>query len=112
MRQVRDGKEEIFLNTVMKLRSGVTIPRMSVSDAEKKNYLTRSVLEMMHLMPVGDPAAFDENEDGSVTYFFDPKRVTEAPPEMWYAPTQQKTETMTLENGAVITRMSTKRAAA
>ena len=99
------------MKTDMKLRSGAIIPHISASDAEKKNYLTRSVLEMMHLMPVGDPAAFDENEDGSITYFFDPKRVAEAPPEMWYAPTQQKAETMSLESGAVISRMSTKRAA-
>ena len=98
------------MKTDMKLRSGATIPHISLSDAEKKNYLTRNILNRMHLMPVGDPAAFDENEDGSITYFFDPTKVVEAPPELWYAPSQ-KTETMTLESGVEITRMSTKRAA-
>ena len=110
MRLVQDGKED-FLKTDMKLRSGATIPHLSPADAERHNYLTRDVLNRMHLMPVGDPAAFLENEDGSITYFFDPTRVAEAPPELWYAP-NQKTETMTLESGAQIARMSTKRAAA
>ena len=98
------------MKATMKLRSGATIPQMSAEDAQKKNYLTREVLNRMHLMPAGDPAAYDENEDGSITYFFNPTAVVEAPPELWYAPAQ-KSETMTLESGAVITRMSTKRAA-
>ena len=94
----------------MKLRSGATIPQITPIEAEKKNYLTRNILNMMHLMPSGDPIAFDENSDGSITYFFDPCRVVEAPPELWYAP-EQKVETQTLETGAEIVRMSTKRAA-
>ena len=65
----------------------------------------------MHLMPSGDPIAYDENADGSITYFFDPSHVVEAPPELWYAPAQ-KTETQTLESGVEVVRMSTKRAAA
>ncbi len=95
----------------MKLRSGATIPHITPADAERKNYLTRTVLNRMHLMPAGDPAAYDQNEDGSIVYYFDPSRVVEAPPELWYAPTQ-KTETMELESGISIPRMSTKRAAA
>ena len=99
------------MKTDMKLRSGATIPHLSLSEAEKRNYLTRNILNRMHLMPVGDPAAFDENEDGSITYFFDPTRVVEAPPELWYAPAQ-RVETMDLESGVTIPRMSTKHAAA
>lgn len=99
------------MKTAMKLRSGATIPHMTPADAEKKNYLTRSILNRMHLMPAGDPAAFDENEDGSITYFFDPTRVVEAPPELWYAPAQ-RVETMDLDSGVTIPRMSTKHAAA
>ena len=95
----------------MKLRSGATIPHMVQTDAERKNYLTREVLNRMHLMPSGDPAAFEENEDGSITYFFDPTRVVEAPPELWYA-SSQKVEMMELDSGISIPRMSTKRAAA
>ncbi len=94
----------------MKLRSGATIPHLTSDEAAKKHYLTRNVLNRMHLMPSGDPIAFDENTDGSITYFFDPARVVEAPPELWYAP-QQKTETYTTENGVELIRMSTKRAA-
>ena len=94
----------------MKLRSGATIPQLTAIEAEQKHYLTRNILNKMHLMPSGDPIAYDENTDGSITYFFDPTRVVEAPPELWYAPVQ-KTETHTMENGAQIVRMSTKRAA-
>ena len=94
----------------MKLRSGAIISQISAEDAEKKHYLTRDVLTKMHLMASGDPIAFDQNEDGSITYFFDPGRVVEAPPEMWYAPTT-KSETMELPSGVEIVRMSTKRAA-
>lgn len=95
----------------MKLRSGATIPQISAPEAEQKHYLTRNILNRMHLMPAGDPIAYDENADGSITYYFDPARVVEAPPELWYAPAQ-KTETMTTEGGREIMRMSTKRAAA
>ena len=80
----------------MKLRSGATIPQVTVAEAEGKHYLTRNVLNKMHLMPAGDPSAYAENADGSITYFFDPARVVEAPPELWYAP-MQKVETQTLE---------------
>ncbi len=110
MRPIRTVRRKI-LKTNMKLRSGATIPNITPDDAAKKNYLTRNVLNRMHLMPSGDPAAFEEHEDGSITYFFDPTRVVEAPPELWYAPSQ-RVETMDLESGVTIPRMSTKRAAA
>lgn len=98
------------MKNTMKLRSGAMIPQVTAAEAENKHYLTRNVLNKMHLMPSGDPVAYDENSDGSITYFFDPTRVVEAPVELWYAP-MQKTETQTLENGVEIVRMSTKRAA-
>ncbi len=98
------------MKETMTLRSGATIPHISASEAEHKRYLTRNVLAKMHLSPKGDPIAYDENADGSITYFFDPCRVVETPPELWYAP-EQKSETMITETGAEITRMNTKRAA-
>ena len=64
----------------------------------------------MHLMPSGDPAAFDTAEDGSIIYSFDPERVIEAPPEQWYFPRARKEE-KSLDSGTVIERMSIKRAA-
>ncbi len=94
----------------MKLRSGATIPQLTPDEAAQKRYLTRNILNKMHLMPAGDPIAYDENTDGSITYFFDPARVVEAPPELWYAPAQP-TETKKLETGVEVVRMSTKRAA-
>lgn len=99
------------MKNTMKLRSGATIIQLTPEQAQQKNYLTRTVLSKMHLMPSGDPVAFDQNTDGSITYFFDPSRVVEAPPELWYAPAQ-KTESMVLDSGVTIVRMSTKRAAA
>ncbi len=99
------------MKQTMKLRSGATIPQISAPEAEQKCYLTRPVLNKMHLMPLGDPIAYDQNEDGSITYFFDPCRVTETPPELWYAP-EVRTETHTLESGTEIVRMNAKRAAA
>ena len=65
----------------------------------------------MHLMPSGEPVAFEISENGSVIYYFDPEKVVEAPVEMWYSPASRK-ETFTLESGTVIERMSIKRAAA
>ena len=95
----------------MKLRSGATIYQIKSSDAQKKNYLTRQTLTQMHLMPSGDPIAFDVAPDGDIIYYFDPSRVIEAPPETWYFPNARR-DTITLESGTVIPRMSTKNAAA
>lgn len=94
----------------MRLKSGTMIPRVDRKTAESKNYLTRSILNMMHLMPTGEPVAYDEAADGTVIYYFDPMRVSEAPPNLWYGDKKDK-ETMTLESGAVIERMNSRRAA-
>ena len=98
------------MKQTMKLRSGATIRQVTREEANKKNYLTRGVLTQMHLMPSGDPAAYDLAEDGSIIYYFDPEKVVEAPPEQWYFPRARKEE-RTLESGTVIERMSIKRAA-
>ena len=110
------------------LRSGAKIPRIKKKDADSQKYITRATLMQMHLSPKGDPVAFDRTEDGSIIYYFDPSRVTETPPELWYrdrsaefaeeADTKQERprdrhedEELTLESGTVIYRMSTRRAA-
>lgn len=95
----------------LKLRSGATISQISGADAEKKNYLTRHTLSLMHLMPSGDPIAFDVAPDGDIIYYFDPSKVVEAPPEIWYFPNSRK-DSLTLPSGSIINRMSTKNAAA
>ena len=94
----------------MQLRSGATIREVSKDEANSKRYLTRQSLSQMHLMPSGDPIAFEVAPDGNIIYYFAPDRVVEEPPEMWYAP-RAKNEPMTLESGTVIERMSIKRAA-
>ena len=99
------------MKETMKLRSGASIPMLTSEQAQTRHYLTRQVLSKMHLMPKGDPIAYTPSEDGSVIYYFDPQRVVEAPPELWYEPVVKCTETMLLENGTEIGRMSTKRAA-
>ncbi len=95
----------------MTLRSGAKIKQLGSSEANEKNYLTRRTLSKMHLMPSGEPVAYDVAPDGSIIYYFDPAKVVEAPPETWYFPTARH-DTMTLESGSVIERMSVKNAAA
>ena len=88
----------------MRLKSGATIYQTCAPEADKHNYLTRQTLAQMHLMPSGDPVAYDIAPDGDIIYYFDPARVVEAPPETWYFPGARK-DTMTLESGTVIGRM-------
>ena len=95
----------------MKLRSGATIYQMDAADADRKNYLTRQTLSLMHLMPSSDPIAYDVAPDGDIIYFFDPEKVVEAPPETWYFPNSKK-DPLTLPSGNIIGRMSSKNAAA
>ncbi len=95
----------------MTLRSGATIRQVGGEEAGKKKYLTRQTLSKLHLMPSGDPVAYDITDDGQIIYYFDPARVVEAPPETWYFPNARR-DTMTLPSGTVIERMSTKNAAA
>ena len=85
------------------------IPRITRREADNRHLLSREVLDMMHLVPTGNPAAFEVGPDGSIIYFFDPTRVTEAPPEQWYAPTSKKAP-MTLDSGTVIGKTTFKRA--
>lgn len=99
------------MNNEMKLRSGATISQIESKEADKKNYLTRQTLSKMHLMPQGEPVAYDVAPDGHIIYYFDPARVVEAPPENWYFPKSHH-DTMTLPSGTVIERMSIKNAAA
>ena len=99
------------MEDTMTLKSGAKIPHLTRAEADRKNYLTRGTLTQMHLMPNGDPAAFDTADDGSIIYYFDPNRVVEAPPEQWYSPRSKKEE-KSLDSGSVIERMSIKRAAA
>ena len=94
----------------LKLRSGATIYQMLPEEANKKNYLTRHSLSKMHLIPTGDPVAYDVAPTGDIIYYFDPSKVQEAPPETWYFP-RSKRETMTLPGGSIIERMSVKNAA-
>ncbi len=95
----------------MTLRSGATIQQINSEEATEKKYLTRHSLSKMHLMPSGEPIAFDTAPDGHIIYYFDPAKVVEAPPETWYFPNARK-DSLTLPSGTVIQRMSTKNAAA
>lgn len=99
------------MKETMKLKSGAVIPCLTAQEADKKNYLTRALLSQLHLMPKGDPCAFTKADDGSLIYYFDPDRVTEAPPEVWYEPAKKKNCPLTLDSGTVIEKMGTRRAA-
>ena len=98
------------MDNVLKLRSGATVRRISKKEANSKNYLTRSTLRQLHLVPDGSPVAYDYNEDGSVMYYFDAEPVVEADPSLWYTH-GSGIETVTLPSGTVIEKMNSKRAA-
>ena len=111
----------------MDMVEGLNVPRVTAEEADRRRYLSKALLDRMHLSPVGDPVAYDVAEDGTVTYYFDPARVTETPPEKWYRGTIKKDEEtgeseqtsaprplrepMTLPSGTVIEKMGAKRAA-
>ena len=97
------------MKNTSKTRSGASIPCISKNEAAARSLLTREELSQMHLLPAGELVAFTYLDDNTVTYYFNPENVTEAPPELWYG---AKKETMTLESGSIIDRMSVKRAAA
>ena len=94
----------------IRLRSGATVPQVSYREAQAKNYLDRATLKLMHLTPDGAPAAYSEGKNGGVVFWFDPEKLTESDPEIWYAPDARQ-ETLVLESGTEIERMSMRRAA-
>ena len=87
------------MNETVKMPSGVTIsiPRMTPEEAERRCYLTHEMLDLMHLAPVGQPAAFS-GEAESPVFYYDPSRVTEAAPELWYKPLVDRTKLHNLFN--------------
>ena len=106
------AKQVCILNQPMEIRAGVKIPLLTQADIDKHCYLTRGLLTKMHLTPVGDPVGYTRSEDGSVVYYFDPARVSEAPPELWYRGAEAApVETIVLESGNTIQKMSIKYAA-
>ncbi len=96
----------------MKLPSGASIPRMTPEEADRRRYLSHALLNRMHLTPAGDPVAYSLDGDGQTQYYYDPNRVVEAAPELWYRPAMETRETRTLENGTVVEKMNTRQAAA
>ena len=100
----------LILKESIRLRSGATVPQVSYREAQAKNYLDRATLKLMHLTPDGAPAAYSEGKSGGVVFWFDPEKLTESDPELWYAP-EARQETLKLESGTEIERMSLRRAA-
>lgn len=94
------------------MNAGSRIPCLSPEEAERRHYLSLDLLNLMHLAPVGEPVACAVGKDGRTVYYFDPNRVVEADPELWYRSANEPRETQTLENGTVVEKMGTKRAAA
>ena len=100
----------LILKESIRLRSGATVPQVSYREAQAKNYLDRATLKLLHLTPDGAPAAYSEGKSGGVVFWFDPEKLTESDPEIWYAPDARQ-ETLVLESGTEIERMSMRRAA-
>jgi hypothetical protein len=87
---------------------------MSPEEADRRCYLSKDMLDLMHLAPVGQPVACSGEGDGLILYY-EPARVTEAAPELWYKPMMEEHEpvdVIELESGAEVEKLSTKRAAA
>lgn len=100
------------LKEVLKTGSGAGIPCLSPDQAEARKYLSQETLDRMHLMPKGDPVAYVRLPSGEPLYYYDPMRVTEAPPESWYAPRKAApVDPITLDSGKVIGRVNVRRAA-
>ncbi len=98
----------------MKLPSGATIPCITPEEADRRRYLSSQLLDLMHLTPTSAPVACSE-EGGVTVYYYDPNRVTEADPDQWYRteqPAREREDVITLESGAEVEKLSTKRAAA
>ena len=97
-----------------KLPSGVSVPKMTPEEANRRSYLSKDMLDMMHLSPVGNPVACS-GEGDNLVFYYDPARVTETAPELWYRPMMDEHEpvdVIELESGAEVEKLSTKRAAA
>jgi len=95
------------------LEDPTQIPVLTAEQAESRHYLSGELLETMHLEAQKPPVAQVLSADGTVIYYYDPRHVREAPPENWYQrPAEPLVEPIELEDGKVIGRMSTKRAAA
>jgi len=102
------------VNETVKLPSGVTIPKLSPEEIERRCYLSKDMLDLMHLAPVGQPVACSGEGEALILYY-DPARVTEAAPELWYKPMVEEYEpvdVIELESGVEVEKLSTKRAAA
>ncbi len=105
------------MNRSMKLPSGASIPCLTPAEADRRGYLSRDLLNLMHLAPMGDPVAYGETDapDAQPLYYYDPNRVAEVAPELWYRPAMDEHEpvdVITLESGVEVEKLSTKRAAA
>ncbi len=103
------------MNETMKLPSGVSIPRVTAEEADRRRYLSKQLLNVMHLSPMGDPVAFEVGAGEEIVYYYDPNRVTEASPELWYRPAMdahEPVDVITLESGASVEKLTTKGAAA
>ncbi len=96
------------MKETLKLRSGATVPSISIYEAQAKNYLDRSTMAMIHLAPSKPPVAYTEMT-GCVRFWFDSENVVEAEPDLWYAE-DAKHESLKTETGAVIGRMTIRRA--
>ena len=61
-----------------------TVPLISPKQAQQRHLLSEESLQKMRLVPCGAPVARAALKDGAVTYYFDPNKVKEAPPNYKY----------------------------
>jgi len=61
-----------------------TVPLIGEKEAARRHLLSEQELRQMRLVPCGAPVARATLKNGAVTYYFDPNRVKEAPPNYKY----------------------------
>jgi DNA polymerase-3 subunit epsilon len=88
----------------------LNIPCITQKQAEAKSYLCRADLETMHLMPTQGPVAYSIDEGENIIFYFSYENVDAIPIELFLTRNIRK-QTMTLQSGREIERMSVKRAA-
>lgn len=92
-------------------RNTTALPYMSAKEAHKRHYVSDTLLNQMHLAPTAAPVAVGGDPNVQTIFYYDPSRVVEVDPELWYRPFAKEQETRTLESGTTIAKMAIRQAA-
>lgn len=105
------GNKKQIVTPIAKEKMAV-LPHMNAKEAHKRHYVSDTLLNQMHLAPTAAPVAVGEGPSGAPIFYYDPTRVVEVSPELWYRPFVEEQETCTLDSGSVVIKMNVRQAAA